>query len=107
MVQPTLNDPVAPLEREHPFRLQFIESQTAQKINHFPMPLALTFDPCLQPCGSPRSREACLSGGDFQAIQEANLQAAPVVFPYQHMGSRCWPRGKKPVLRTGFGGCRG
>ena len=48
MVESALNDPVTTLEQEHPLGLQFLEGQTAQKINHLAAPLALALDPGLQ-----------------------------------------------------------
>lgn len=98
MVQSAFNDPVAALESEHPLGLQLVEGQTAQKINHLAVPFVITLDPALQAGGQPGSRKPRLTGRDLQALQEANLQPAPVVLPLHHAGSRRGDRGEKPVL---------
>lgn len=49
VVQSALNHPVLPFELEQAQRLQLLQTQAADEIDHFAAPLALTFDAALQP----------------------------------------------------------
>ena len=94
-MQAAFHDPVTPLQGQEALGLDFLQAQTAEQVDDFRTPLALAADPGLQSGGKPSSREADLSGGDFQTRYGTNLPPPPVLLPPRCVGARVRLRGKK------------
>jgi len=84
VVQSALNDPVLAFELEQAKSLQLLQGLTADEIDDFTRPFAVALDTGLQPGDQPGPRPPHLAGSHFQALEIADFQPTPIVFPAQH-----------------------